>query len=230
LDQLLAMLVYHSGRFALDRRYLEQPIILNVGRLVPAKGQQRLVEAWAQSPLNRAYNLVLIGGNLSTPTAEEAGMLDAIERTLDRFPRLTGRFCHLPAQDNGVIRRLERALVERSVERVPVYLCSSLKEEFGISILEAMAAGFLVLAPLRGGVPTYLEQGKSGFLIDTSTTDTIRKAAEQILLSEPEQRLRRVAGEGRRFILENFGIEKIARRFAEFYAHVYRHGEPGRDR
>ena len=82
-----------------------------------------------------------------------------------------------------------------------------------------------MLAPQRGGVPTYLEHGKSGFLIDTATAESIRRAAEQILLSEPQTRLRQIAAEGRRFILENFGIEKIARRFADFYAHVY--GQPG---
>jgi len=225
-DQLLAMLNDHPGRFALDRRYSKDPLILNVGRLVPAKGQQRLVEAWAQSSLSQEYNLVLIGGNLSAPNPEEADMLAAIEQTLERCPRLAGRFCHLPALDNTMIRRLERVLVESGSERVPVYLCSSLKEEFGISILEAMAAGFLVLAPLRGGVPTYLEHGKSGFLIDTATAESMRRAAEKILLSEPQKRLRQIAAEGRRFILDNFGIEKIAGRFADFYAHVYGRCEP----
>ena len=187
------------------------------------------MEAWAQSPLSRRYNLVLIGGNLSEPNPEEARMIAGIEQTLERHPELAGCFSHLSALDNTVVRRLERALVERALaetgsDRVPVYLCSSLKEEFGISILEAMAAGFLVLAPQRGGVPTYLEHGKSGFLIDTATAESMRREAEQILLSEPQTRLRQIAAEGRRFILENFGIEKIARRFADFYAHV--HGQP----
>jgi glycosyltransferase involved in cell wall biosynthesis len=224
-DQLLSILSDHPGRFALDRRYSDNPPILNVGRLVPAKGQQRLVEAWVRSGLSQEYNLVLIGGNLSAPEPEEAGMITAIENTLKRYPRLAGRFCHLPALDNTVIRRLEHALAECGAGSVPVYLCSSLKEEFGISILEAMAAGFLVLAPLRGGVPTYLEHGRSGFLIDTATADSMRRAAEQILLSTPQQRLREIAAEGRRFILDNFGIEKIAGRFADFYSRVFMHAE-----
>jgi glycosyltransferase involved in cell wall biosynthesis len=75
--------------------------------------------------------------------------------------------------------------------------------------LEAMAAGFPVLAPLRGGVPTYLEHGVSGFLIDTGSAQSIRNVAENILLSESEERLRRVAERGRHFILHNFGIDKM---------------------
>ena len=58
-------------------------------------------------------------------------------------------------------------------------------------------------------------------MIDTSTADSIRRAADKILLSEPQERLRHIAGEGKSFILETFGIEKIAGRFADFYAHVY---------
>jgi glycosyltransferase involved in cell wall biosynthesis len=226
-EQLLCLLTDHPGRHSLDRRYAQNPVILNVGRLVPAKGQHRLVQAWAQSPISGVYNLVLIGGNMDVPTAEERRMLEMIEETLDRHPALAGRFCHLPSQENTVVRRLEKALGQGGPGRVPVYLCSSLKEEFGISILEAMAAGFLVLAPLRGGVPTYVEHGESGFLIDTSTAETMRTAAEGILLSQSPERLERIARQGRRFILENFGIEKIARRFAEFYLHVFREGTRG---
>jgi len=232
-EQLLSMLTDHPGRFALDHRNMDRPVILNVGRLIAAKGQQRLLDAWAESPLSEEYNLILIGGNLSAPSSEEAEILGGIERTMERHPGLSGRFCHLASLDNSLIRRLESALVENTPDRVQVYLCSSLKEEFGISILEAMAAGYLVLAPIRGGVSTYLEHGKGGFLIDTASALSIRAAAEQILLSEPPERLQRIAEEGKRFIVDNFAIEKIAGRFAGFYRHVVNHpgfpqSRPGR--
>ena len=154
-------------------------------------------------------------------------MLEGIEQVLDRRPHLAGRFCHLAALDNAVIRRLESELARVSARGVPVYLCSSLKEEFGISILEAMAAGFLTLAPIRGGAQTYIEHGNSGFLIDTATEESIRREAERILLSESAERLRAVAAKGRQFILDNFGIRRIAGRFAEFYHHVLASDEPG---
>ena len=225
--ELRAMLFEHAGTFALKRRYADRPLILNVGRLVPGKGQQRLVEAWAGSVLSETYNLVLIGGNLQAPNAEEREMLDRIEQILRRHPYLAGRFCHLASLDNTVIRRLESELARGPAEGVPVYLCSSLKEEFGIAILEAMAAGFLALAPVRGGVRTYIEQGRSGYLIDTSTAASIRREAERMLLSESGERLRAVAMEGKRFILDNFGIHKIAGRFADFYHRVLAVNEPG---
>jgi glycosyltransferase involved in cell wall biosynthesis len=229
-DTDLSLLSRHSGKFVLADRYNKDPVILNVGRLVPAKGQHRLVQAWARSALSGVYNLVLIGGNLSSPSPEEEKMLEHIEQTMQDHPPLSGRLCHLPALDNDVIRRLERALADGTADHPQVYLCSSLKEEFGISILEAMAAGFLALAPFRGGVPTYIEHGESGYLIDTATAASIQEAAERILLSQPEERLRHVAAEGRRFIRENFGIGKIAGRFADFYMHVYDGGRSAVDK
>ena len=49
-----------------------------------------------------------------------------------------------------------------------IYVCASEKEEFGLAILEAMAAGLAVVAPTSGGVPTYLTEGETGFLVDTT--------------------------------------------------------------
>ena len=41
------------------------------------------------------------------------------------------------------------------------YVCGSLKEEFGLAILEAMAAGLPVVAPAGGGPATYVEETAS---------------------------------------------------------------------
>jgi glycosyltransferase involved in cell wall biosynthesis len=100
-----------------------------------------------------------------------------------------------------------------------VYLCSSLKEEFGISILEAMSAGFLVLGPRRGGVGTYVEHGASGFLVDTSSAESMQDALEAILGGDeyPEEPLAAIARAGQEFVTRNFSIENIAGRFSAFY-------------
>ena len=41
-------------------------------------------------------------------------------------------------------------------------------EEFGLAIVEALAAGLPVVAPLAGGPATYVEEGRTGRLVDTS--------------------------------------------------------------
>ena len=40
-----------------------------------------------------------------------------------------------------------------------VYVCGSLKEEFGLALIEALAAGLVVVAPDGGGPATYIDEG-----------------------------------------------------------------------
>jgi glycosyltransferase involved in cell wall biosynthesis len=47
-----------------------------------------------------------------------------------------------------------------------VYVDGALKEEFGLAILEAMAAGLVVVAPSTGGPSTYVDHGDTGVLVD----------------------------------------------------------------
>jgi hypothetical protein len=43
-----------------------------------------------------------------------------------------------------------------------VYVDGALKEEFGLAVLEAMAAGLPVVAPSTGGPSTYVDDGDTG--------------------------------------------------------------------
>ena len=54
-------------------------------------------------------------------------------------------------------------------------MCASLKEEFGIALLEAMATGLMVVAPDGGGPATYVQDGVTGVL--TQTWDPARLEA-----------------------------------------------------
>jgi glycosyltransferase involved in cell wall biosynthesis len=56
-----------------------------------------------------------------------------------------------------------------------VYVCASVKEEFGIALLEAMATGLMVVAPDGGGPATYVQDGVTGVL--TQTWDASRLEA-----------------------------------------------------
>jgi glycosyltransferase involved in cell wall biosynthesis len=217
------LLSNHEGRYVLDDSFIDRPIMLNVGRLNPLKGQHLLVETWARSALSERFNLVLIGGNLQNPDPTESEVLDRIDEIMTRNDQLRGRFSHLSAVPNPKVRLIEQSIVEQVRSETPnVYVCSSFKEEFGISILEAMAAGFLILAPQNGGVSSYVKNGENGFLIDTKDAPSLREDMEIVLDTDRSSSalLHEIAARGRQFVRRTFNIDRVAESFSRYYESI----------
>lgn len=210
----------HSLKYSIDSALKFKPVILNVGRLNGLKGQDRLIRAWGESRLWKDFNLVVIGGNLEKPNEEETRIMELFDDYIRSKPHLRGRFAHVEALSNMMIRNIERKIMENTLADYPnIYLCSSLKEEFGISILEALSERFLVFAPIDGGVKTYIRNGFNGFLVDTSNWINLLEDVEKTLY---QSNLRRVDFEnmqnrGQRTVMEKFSIKEIANELTAFY-------------
>ncbi len=196
-----------------------KPTLLSVGRLAPIKQLPLLVEAWVTGELWRRYNLILVGGDLDRPSATEQGILRDIERVLARHPDARDGFCMTGALPNDRVRELEAALAREADEPGPsAYVCASTKEEFGIAVLEAMTAGLPVFGPLRGGLASYIEEGRSGFLMDTRSAASMRSALQKVLLDDgAAATLRAVARRGRDAVVRRYGIDEVAQRLALYY-------------
>ena len=68
-------------QLTVERRGL--PLTVSVGRLHPTKGMDRLARAWVGSAeLHAATNLLIIGGGLEQPTADELGVLGDLDDIL----------------------------------------------------------------------------------------------------------------------------------------------------
>ncbi len=200
-----------------DSSHTHRPLILNVGRLSPIKQQNILVEAWLNTELWRTVDLVLIGGSASNPNPTEQKMLRTIQELLERKPEAKPYFFLLPALPNSQIRELENHLaIHYPFAQPPLYVCSSLKEEFGIAILEAMSAGWLVIGPQAGGLSSYIEDGKNGFLADTSDLKQLERKLMDVF-SFKEDTLKEIAERGQDTIRQNYDIRRIAELLAELY-------------
>ncbi|MDW3214924.1 MAG: glycosyltransferase [Ilumatobacteraceae bacterium] len=155
-------------RLAEDRR--GRPVLISVGRLHPVKGMERVVEAWASNPrLRERCNLVIVGGDLGHPSTAERAVLDQIETTLDRHPTARDGLVLLGGRPHADIARLLVSVRRgRAGAWAPggVYVDGAMKEEFGLAVLEAMAAGLVVVAPSTGGPSTYVEPGDTGVLVE----------------------------------------------------------------
>ena len=215
LERLVAGLPEH-------RRGL--PLAVSVGRLHRVKGMSTVVEAWATRPaLRERCNLLIIGGDLALPSLDERGQLTAIDEIIvDNPEAATGLLIPGHRPNDVVAHWLAAAALGLGDLVAPggVYVCGSLKEEFGLAIIEAMAAGLLVVAPDGGGPATYIEEGVTGFLVDTRSPSAVGAgmAAALDLVHTPgdDERVARA----RRLITGRFTLAAMAHTLAGIYTQV----------
>jgi glycosyltransferase involved in cell wall biosynthesis len=209
-----------------ERRDL--PLLISVGRFHRIKGMATIASAWANGPLRDRANLLLVGGDLENPSADETEQLERIYRTVPQAEAAASGLLLAGHRPNDTVARWVAATrfgVPGLAAPGGVYVCGSLKEEFGIAILEAMAAGLLVVAPAGGGPATYVEDGVTGFLTRTSDAALLAAsmsdaldamAAESAQTATTDARPHR----SRETVLRNFTIQAMAGALSVVYADV----------
>ncbi|MEO8273642.1 MAG: glycosyltransferase [Chloroflexota bacterium] len=172
LDDLRAAL------HGLGAERLGRPLAVSVGRLAEIKGMSKIVEAFAGDPtLRDRANLVIVGGDLDDPSAEEQAELARIRAILARDPetaRAVVLLGHRPHADVLRVLAAAEAGLGAGIAAGGAYVCGSRKEEFGLAIVEALAIGLPVVAPRVGGPASYVEEGITGRLVDTMDPSAIR--------------------------------------------------------
>lgn len=199
------------------------PLAVSVGRLHRVKGAATVVEAWARDPALRGRcNLVLVGGDLERPSADEQGQLDLVASVLAANPGAEEGLVLAGHRPHAVAAQwLAAAHTGRSPLVGPdgVYVCGSLKEEFGLAVVEALAAGLVVVAPGTGGPATYVEDGVTGFLVDTRVPADVGRglgAALDLAATDRGERVARAYG----LVRDRYTVQAMARALAGVYAGV----------
>ncbi len=198
------------------------PLAISVGRLNRVKGTAGVVEAWAGDPDVRARcNLVIVGGDLDDPSPAEQEQIGLIAAVVDRDPAAADGLVLAGHRPNDVVARWLAATHLGTdpaggglVGPRGVYVCGSLKEEFGIALLEALAAGLVVVAPADGGPPTFVEPGVTGVLIDTRSPREVATgiAAALDMAQRPDS-----ADRARATVRDRFTIDTMAAALADVY-------------
>jgi len=203
------------------------PLLISVGRLHRVKGMAALVEAWnTDLALQARCNLLIVGGDLEHPSFDEDSELQRMARSV-AGGALTDSAAHglLLAghrANDTVARWLAAARYGRPGLAAPfgVYVCASMKEEFGIALLEAMATGLTVVAPTGGGPATYIEEGVTGFLVDTGDSSALTRGITHALALAAGVHGGENAARARNMVAAKFTIEAMASTLAVVYHDV----------
>jgi glycosyltransferase involved in cell wall biosynthesis len=171
--------------------------VVALGRIVPKKGFDLLLEAFAKvSPAHPEVGLVIGGDGRS-----REALIDRA-RTLG----LEGRVA-FPG-------RLDRGAVAWVMAHADVFCLPSRVEPFGIVVIEALRAGRPVVVSARGGAPEIVRHEREGLVADPFDAAAYGAAIDR-LLSDRELAAR-LAAAGRKRV-DDFSWSTIAEEYRALY-------------
>jgi D-inositol-3-phosphate glycosyltransferase len=146
----------------------DRPVLLFVGRIQPLKGLDVAVRALAELR-DRGAVLVAVGG----PSGLEGEVESAKVRLLAEELGVEDRIRWVAPQPHYMLSTYYRA--------ADVVLVPSRSESFGLVALEAAACGTPVVAAAVGGLRTLVDDGRTGFLIESRDPDAFASATDELL-------------------------------------------------
>jgi glycosyltransferase involved in cell wall biosynthesis len=181
-------------------------MVAYVGRLVPRKGVDTLVEALALLPRHLDARLVIVGGEPGAEGSAEVARLSALARKLKVRKRVAFAGSR-PQQDLYRYYGAADAAVT-----VPHY------EPFGMTPLEAMACGVPVVGSRVGGIKTSVVDGETGYLVPPKDPKAL--AARLLSLLSDATLRDRMGRAGRRRVDEHYTWKRIATLAATAFSEV----------
>ncbi|HVF84338.1 MAG TPA: glycosyltransferase family 4 protein [Abditibacteriaceae bacterium] len=175
-----------------------RPYILGIGRIVPNKGFELLIQAFKQANLEN-HDLLIAG---------EGPERDALERLVHESG-LKKRVLFLG--------RADRSTAVSLFKGCEFFVLPSRQEPQGIVNLEAMAAGKAVIASNVDGVPEIVLRDQTGLLFPGGDVEELAAQMKR-LADDPD--LRAQLGQAGRERVQNFEWPKIADQYLEIYRSV----------
>ncbi|HSV55384.1 MAG TPA: glycosyltransferase [Burkholderiaceae bacterium] len=174
--------------------------LLYMGRLHPKKGLPMLLEAWSRLAANSAgWHLVIAGPDLTSYGAELRALLSS-------HPNL--------AANVSLVGMLEGEQKACALAHAELLVLPTLSENFGIVVLEALAAGMPVITTTAAPWEELITQGCGWWVNPTATAleDGLRQA-----LATPDSELRSMGERGRQLVLNRYSWDAAARSMVQVY-------------
>ncbi len=172
--------------------------MLFVGRLIPRKGLNYLIEAAKTIVKEKPETAFVIVG--------KGPLRDHLAAVLERL-KLSRNFSFLGDVDDDALRSLYSC--------ADVFALPSIQEGQGIALLEAEASGTPVVAFNVSGVKEAVSDGQSGLLVEPGNSEMLGEAILKLLSNE--QLRERMGIAGRNFVVENFTWDICARKMLAVY-------------
>jgi glycosyltransferase involved in cell wall biosynthesis len=175
------------------------PVLLNVGRLVPQKGQKYLIQGMPD--VLRDFpkaRLLIVGDGFLRPKLEQ--LRDSLG---------LGEQVHFLGNQIDV-----KALLQLC----HIFVFPSIFEGLGVALLEAAALGRPCIASNVGPLPEIIQNGHSGLLVAPRSAEALAQAVIRLAGNEQESH---AMGEGaRETIVKRFLIDQTVKKLEAVYTEV----------
>lgn len=200
-DGIDAVEVIHNGAAieSITRVWSSTPLAVFAGRLVPEKGVDVLVQAFAQVVRNVPDARLLIAGD----GPERKNLIELAERS-GAAASITF-LGHLPKE------ALETTLARAWVQVVP----SRWAEPFGLVAVEAMMRETAVIASRMGGLEEILQDGETGYLVPPNDPHRLAQRLEELL--RDRSKADAMGRSGRHVAVARFSLARQCEQFVSLY-------------
>jgi phosphoheptose isomerase len=197
----------------------DAPIILQLGRMVPRKGIDAVVRAFARLRHHHGVEatLLIVGGEANDPdprATPEIGRLMALARAED------------VAESVVFVGRRGREVLKYYYGAADVFVTTPWYEPFGITPVEAMACGTPVVGANVGGIKFTVRDGETGYLVPPDDPDAIAERIAQLYHNRSLGALFR--RQAIRRANDLFTWSRVADGVAELFEDVLTAGDPRR--
>lgn len=168
----------------------------SLANLIPLKGMDILIEAFARANQARPGVLQLVIGGDGPERARLEGLVS--EKELQKQIIFTGK--------------LRRQQVKDELQQGHAFVLASHFEAFGVVFIEAMACGLPVIATRAGGPESFITEGQ-GILLEPGKVELLAQA----MLDMQEHYDRYLPKEIRRDTISRFGKQAVAQQYLELF-------------
>ena len=175
------------------------PIVAQISRFDRWKDPEGVIRAFRLAREEVNATLVLLG-NVATDDPEGQEMFESL------LSHKEERIIILTAEDSALVNALQR--------RAAVILQKSLREGFGLTVMEAMWKGTAVIGGACGGIRHQIEDGVNGYLVSDEAT-----AAQRIvqLLKDPLRR-QQIGLRARETVRQRFLMSRLIEQYLDLFS------------
>ncbi|ADB39117.1 glycosyltransferase family 4 protein [Spirosoma linguale] len=186
----------------------QEPMLLQLGRMVPRKGVDNVVRALAilRQRHGIVARLLIVGGDSRQPDPEltpEIGRLQALASSLE----VTDLVTFTGSRTRDELRHYYSA--------ADVFVTTPWYEPFGITPLEAMACGTPVIGAAVGGIKHTVLLNKTGFLVQPNDPSALAEKLAVLITNKPLRQ--RYSQQAIQHVKTGYTWARVAQQTADLY-------------